>query len=173
MLCLFGLMSLLAVILTLVKTQLSDPALPGGQFGYTAEEAYRALGTVGGDGRGWFTVFQLVDLLFIPTYALLFATTISATARALIGRESHWRGLCLIPLLASLVDYVETGCLLILLTAYPRHLAELATVAGVVTTAKWSLVGGSALLASVGLLGVLVQHARAFHAGRVRLRPAS
>src|SRR6266498_2583261 len=97
-LALLGLVCLFVPILAIIKASVPDPALPGGQLSYSAEQAYRALSEVGSDGRRWFTVFQLVDLLFIPAYTLLFATTINVTYRTLLGRASIWTGLCLVPL---------------------------------------------------------------------------
>jgi hypothetical protein len=147
--CLLG---VLVPLLLIVRANAGDAPLPGGQFGYSPEEAFRALDAVGSDGRWWFTAFQVLDLALIPAYSLLLA---GAIRRARLG----WLGLCLVPLLAGAADYAENGCLLILLAAYPQTLTDVALAAGAATSAKWALLGGASLLALSGPLGVAFSRA--------------
>jgi hypothetical protein len=160
-LALLGVLCLFVPVFVLCAANAGDAALPGLQPGYSADEAYRALRQMGEYGRRWFAAFQLVDFGFIPTYALLFATTISWTYRRVFGLEGRWTGLCLVPVLAATVDYAETACLLALVIAYPLPLVGLASAASVLTSVKWALVGGSLLLALLGLAGVAIKSGRA------------
>jgi hypothetical protein len=159
-LALLGLTVALGSLLVVVKSHLGDVPLPGGQLVYSSEQVYEALAASGGEGRRWFLLFQLLDLSFIPVYSLLFAATIRWAYRALAADRQRVAMLSVAPLLGALADSMENGCLLLVLAAYPRQLWLVATVAGAFTAAKWILVGGSVLIASVGLLGVAAQWAR-------------
>ncbi len=165
-LILLGLVIVLGGLFVAVGAQLGGPTPEAHFIGYSAELAFAALEDEGERGRRLHIVLELIDLLLIPAYALLYACTITFGFCRLLGRASALVHLNLVPLLAGLVDYAEDACWLVLLGAFPRVVDGLATLAGILTAAKWALVFASLAVAVVALLGVAIQKAIRF--GRAR-----
>lgn len=158
MLGLLGFLVLFAPAFVILRMQLGTTVPPEAMFGYSAEQAYQILAAEGEAGRRVHLLFEIVDLLLIPVYTALYATAISYGAQRLPGRWHRVLAFCLfVPVLAGLIDYAEDGCLLTLLWAYPERLSTLATIAGVLTFAKWVLVYASLGLTFLALLGAVVQ----------------
>jgi hypothetical protein len=161
MLILFGLLLLFVPAFVILKAGIGVPTPPDAMFGYSAEQAYRAFDAEEASGRRYHLIFQVLDLLLIPVYASLFATTIAYTFQRLFGRGSPVVNLgIVVPVLAGLVDYAENVSLLTLLWTYPEPLLALAAVSGVLTMLKWALVGAGCSLALLGLFGIALQAAR-------------
>jgi hypothetical protein len=156
-LTLLGLLVVLTPVLAVAGINMGEPS-PGGRLWYTAEEAYLALDAQGESGRQYHVLFLLLDLLLIPVYVALYAATIAHTYQRLFGRSDRVArtiDLCMgVPLLAGLADYAENGALLALLYSYPEQIPALATVAGFLTAAKWTLVIPGFCLAASGATAV-------------------
>jgi hypothetical protein len=158
MLILLGVLLAFAPAFVALNVQLGGVTPPESMLGYSAEQAYRALDAEGDGGRRFHLLFEGIDLFLIPVYVMLYATVIAYTGERLFGRQGRvvtW-GIT-IPLLAGFIDYVEDAALVILLGTYPEHLIGLATIAGILTLAKWIFVYTGALLALSGLLGLAGQ----------------
>ena len=156
MIILFGLLLAFAPAFVALNRELGGLTPPDALFGYSAQQAYRTFDAESEAGRRFHLIFEVIDLFMIPVYTLLYATTISYTARRLLGQGSRvvtWA--MAIPLLAALADYSENAVLMTLLASYPQRLDALAAVAGVFTLTKWALVSAACVLAILGLLGSL------------------
>jgi positive regulator of sigma E activity len=166
-LILFGLLLAFVPAFVALDVHLGGTTPPDALFGYSAEQAYRAFEAEGDGGRRHHLLFEVVDLLLIPVYSLLYATTIAYTGQRLFGQSSRVVNLGIsVPLVAGLVDYAENGLLMSLLLIYPQPLVGLATVAGVFTMAKWTWVYTGISLAGLGLLGLLGQALLRWHQRR-------
>ena len=169
MLGLLGFLVLFAPAFVILRMQLGATVPLDAMFGYSAEQAYQLLAAEGGGGRRVHLLFEIVDLLLIPVYTALYATAIAYGAQRLPGPWRRVLAICLfVPVLAGLVDYAEDASLLALLWAYPDRMPTVATLAGMLTLAKWVLVYASLALTIVALLGAAVRtwrHREAYRQG--------
>jgi len=131
---------------------------------YTAARAYQLLDAFGPQGRRLQLLLSTTFDVVIPLLAGAFGTvSITWSFRRAFGRPSR---LALVALGAAALDYLENAALIVLLTAYPRHLDVVAGAAGVFTALKGVAYGATILVVVFGLVAALVRTRR-------RARPAT
>ena len=120
-------------------TQLSGGlGVPDLLHGFTADELHARLEAFGEEGRAIYFRAELVDLLYPLVYGFFFAFLIALAARRLLREDSPWRLLCLVPLAATFLDYLENTCFFTLLLRWPTRLDTVAQLASIFNIGKWS-----------------------------------
>lgn len=145
---LLALFSLAAVVIFLRMTGPIDFAILDTRWNASTEEVYRVLGALTPLQTTLYRQMLLLDYAF----ALAYGAAMSLAATALIARlPQPWcrnRYLTITaagaPAAAALLDVLENTLILRTLALYPRETA--AGYLGTVTSAKWILVGLSAIL---------------------------
>lgn len=131
---------------------------------YTAARAYQLLDAFGPEGRRLQLLLSTTLDVLIPLLAGAFgAVSITWSFRCAFGRPSR---LAIVALGAAALDYLENAALIVLVTAYPRHLDLVARAAGVFTALKGAAYAATALLVLFGVVAALVRT-------RPRARPAT
>jgi hypothetical protein len=120
---------------------------------YTAARAYQLLDAFGPQGRRLQLLLSTTFDVLIPLVAGAFgAVTISWSFRRAFGRPSR---LAALALAAAALDYLENLAIMVLVTAYPRHLDLVAQAAGVLTALKNGAYLATIVVLLVGLVAVL------------------
>jgi hypothetical protein len=123
------------------------------QHYFTAERAYALLDSYGEEGRRIYAYAELVDLVYPLAYATMFALVIAFTWKRILPPGSRLLRLCVLPVAAACVDYLENIGIFTLLATYPARLYGVATATGVFNACKWALAVCSIALAAAGVLG--------------------
>jgi hypothetical protein len=106
--------------------------------GFTADELHARFDAFGDEGRAIYLRAELVDLLYPLAYGFFFAFLIALAARRVLRDDSPWRLLCLLPLAATFLDYLENTCFFTLLLRWPTRLDTVARLASAFNIGKWS-----------------------------------
>lgn len=127
---------------------------PDTSFFYTAEDLYRMAQDYGEVGRqAYLRARWSFDVVWPLVYCVFLATAISWLTHRALPSKSRWQRANLVPLLATLFDYLENLFASVVMLRYPDPTPILATLAPWMTAVKWVLVGASfVLLLAVGLL---------------------
>jgi len=105
--------------------------------GYAPEEIQAYFSALGEQGREVYLYHELVlDLFFPALYGLFFCGLFIRLLKQTRRFHGFYRFLCLIPLLAALLDYGENLCLIKLLTVYPLFPKTLIQASSVFTVLK-------------------------------------
>lgn len=119
---------------------------------YTADRAYELLTGFGPAGRETqFLLLFTIDILIPLLSALAGIAMISLLFRDFAVERRIVGYLPLIPLFASLCDYLENSGIFALLIAYPERLDAMASLTGMVTLLKGMLYGVTVLIMIAGL----------------------
>jgi hypothetical protein len=111
--------------------------------GFGPAEAYDLLARLGAAGRSsYLTMLWTVDLVLPALFGIALWFALSA------GALVRWRRLAIA---AAAVDYLENVALSALILAFPEPHPRLATLAGVLTAAKFSLYALAVACAAAGL----------------------
>ena len=125
---------------------------------YTAARAYQLLDAFGPQGRRLQLLLSTTFDVVIPLLAGAFGTvSITWSFRRAFGRPTR---LAVVALGAAALDYLENAALIVLVTAYPRHLDLVARTAGVLTALKGAAYAATALLILLGVVAALVRTRR-------------
>jgi hypothetical protein len=111
---------------------------------YNASEAYSVLASYGDTGRGWHAVVDVIDFLYIGSYALFFGMLMAYLITKAGYAQSKLSFVVVFPFLMGLVDALENVCILTVLFFYPTQLLAIADSAGLLTQVKF-------IMASVNL----------------------
>ncbi len=115
---------------------------------YTTDELYRMADLYGMSGRRAYVQARFTfDLMFPLIYGTFLLTTIAWAAGKLLRKNSRWRILVLIPLLAVIFDLLENTAASVVIGRYPQPSQLAAMVAPFFTLIKWLFVGSSFFLA--------------------------
>lgn len=139
-----------------IKQLSSGLGVPDLLQGFTAAELHARLDAFGDEGRRVYLRAELVDLVYPLVYGLFFAFLIALPARRLLRAGSRFRLLCLAPLAATLLDYLENACFFTLLLRWPARLDAVAALAGVFNVGKWLCFGVALPAAALGLVALAV-----------------
>ena len=113
---------------------------------YTEAEAYQQLEAYGETGRQVCLFSTLVlDSLFPLTFGSFFALLL-----AFLFKNTAYRIVILLPLVAVICDYIENTHIALLLIKYPEHLPTLVASANVFTLTKWITLGLVMMWISIG-----------------------
>ena len=133
-----GCISLLTSAEARIKLLSGGLGVPDLLHGFTADELRARFEAFGDEGRAIYFRAELVDLLYPLAYGFGFAFLIALAARRLLREDSPWRLLCLLPLAATSLDYLENTCFFTLLLRWPTRLDTVARLASVFNLGKWS-----------------------------------
>jgi hypothetical protein len=122
-------------------------------FAYSADDLYRILGTYGPEGRVLYRQYLIwVDLLYGTLAGVTFAAILLALSKSVDRLGGLLRTAALIPILMMVLDYLEDGLLLLLLTRFPEIVIGLASMASLATSLKLITVYLSLILMVGGFL---------------------
>ena len=123
---------------------------------YTPRELYAMAEAYGPEGRVAYVRARFTfDLVWPVVYLAFLATSISWLSRRAFAPDSAWQRLNLVPVFATLLDYLENIAAALVIGRYPARTLVVDTLAPVFTLTKWMLVGGSFVLL-LGVLGVAI-----------------
>ena len=107
---------------------------------YSADEAYERLAAFSDETRSFYLATELtLDMVFPAAYSVFFAALILFLLRR--GGGTRGRLLALLPIATMCADFLENAAIATLLVRYPERLDGVASAAGILTLAKWVLVG--------------------------------
>jgi hypothetical protein len=155
-----GCVSVLNIADARIKQLSSGLGVPDLLQGFTAAELHARLEAFGDEGRRVYLRAELVDLVYPLVYGFFFAFLIALPARRLLREGSPWRLLCLAPLAATLLDYLENACFFTLLLRWPARLDAVASLACVFNVGKWLCFGVVLPAAALGLVALAVTAVR-------------
>ena len=122
---------------------------------YSAGELYRMAESYGEQGRNEYIRARFTfDLIWPLVYTFFLVTTISVIYMRLLPAENPWRMINLLPVLGMIGDYLENISTSMVMWRYPQATPVVDWMAGIFTTLKWLLIGGSFIGLLVG--GVLL-----------------
>lgn len=151
-----GCVSVLSYADARIKLLSSGLGVPDLLQGFTAADLYARLEAFGDEGRRIYLRAELVDLVYPLVYGVFFAFLIALPARRLLRDGSPWRLLCLAPLAATLLDYLENACFFTILLRWPARLDAIASLAGLFNLGKWLCFGVTLPAAAIGLVALAV-----------------
>jgi hypothetical protein len=151
-----GCISLLNAADAQIKQRSGGLGAPDLLYGFTAADLYTRLEAFGEEGRRIYFRAELVDLVYPLAYSFSFAFLMGLPARRLLRADSPWRLVCLIPLVAMLLDYLENACFFTVLLRWPARLDAVATLASVFNVGKWSCVAVALPFLIVGLTALAI-----------------
>lgn len=97
---------------------------------------YTTMQALGTDGRGLYRFILLTaDIVFPIVYTAFFSITLGW----LLKKQKHNldAGWVLLPFLPFFFDLLENGCLIVILSIYPKEIYWLALLTGIATILKW------------------------------------
>jgi hypothetical protein len=161
-----GWVSLLALVVFLFFTALVLPAQsnqakrtsggadsPDTSFFYTAPDLYQMAETYGEGGRQAYIRARFTfDLVWPLVYLAFLVTGISWVYHRAFPPQSAWQMANLVPVLATLFDYLENISTSLVMLRYPSLTPGVADLAGIITLVKWLIVFGSITLLLIGVL---------------------
>ena len=123
---------------------------------YSADVFFHNLDIQGAQGRSGYLQLHAIDYLFITQFYLLFALLIAHLLRKVKAPENI-AFLCLIPMVAAVMDLLENIFIDISILIYPQKILAMGTASGYFTLLKMSLLYISFALIFVLLLIRLVK----------------
>ena len=126
---------------------------PDTSFYYSADTLYQFAEAYGSQGRSAYIRTRVTfDVVWPLVYLAFLATSISWVFQKAGIAGELWSRLNLAPVLGLIFDYLENGATVAVMTRYPDPTPVLASLAGVLTTLKWTFISGSFVILAVGLL---------------------
>lgn len=141
----------------------ADLGTPDLSIFYTPDELYRMAEAYGEAGRQAFIQVRLTfDVVWPLIYLLFLSTSISWLLLNSLPPDSRFLRVNLLPLLATLLDYLENFSNILIMSRYPMHTIIIEWLAPIFTLLKWMMVGASfvVLFLGIGLLAKKYIHRR-------------
>jgi hypothetical protein len=133
---------------------------------YAPEALYTMAAAYGPEGRAAYIRARFTfDLIWPLVYLAFLATTIGWLARRAFGPGSPWLRLNLVPVIGTVLDYLENVTAALVIGRYPARTPIVDLLAPTATFLKWLFVGGS-FAALVGVLVIALWQAIARRARR-------
>jgi hypothetical protein len=127
-------------------------------FYYSADQLYQMAESYGEEGRAAYIRARFTfDLIWPVVYVVFLTTAISWVNRRAFAADSLWQRTNLVPVLGTLLDYLENIATSLVMARYPNPTAVVDTLAGLITALKWVFVGGSFVLLVMGFVIGLVK----------------
>ncbi len=127
--------------------QSSGGETPDTSLFYTTADLYRMAEQYGLAGRAeYIRVRFTFDLIWPLVYAAFLVTSISWLTRRACPPESTWQLTNLVPLVGTLLDYLENISTAVVMARYPAVTTLLAQLAPFFSILKWLFVGLSFLI---------------------------
>jgi hypothetical protein len=128
---------------------------------YSAGDLYRMAEAYGPAGRtNYIRVRFTFDLIWPVVYVAFLATAISWLSRQAFTPQSLWQRANLIPIIVTLLDYLENVAAALVIGRYPARTPVVDVLAPVFTFLKWSFVGGSFTILIIALVAAIWAQAR-------------
>ncbi|HEV7350525.1 hypothetical protein [Telluribacter sp.] len=126
------------------------------RFGFTAEEAYAYLDSLGAEGRDVYQwTEQVADGVYPIVYTLLLIFLITYFFKKVFAEGSLWRRFNLLPFLVMLADFLENIGIVTMLNHFPEQAEGAAQLAATANLLKWSFFPIMIILVLIGLGGVI------------------
>ena len=143
------------------QSQGVDTRSPDLSIYYSAEQLYEMAEAYGEQGRADYVRVRFTfDLIWPLVYTLLLTTTISWVYKRLFTSQNTWQRVNLLPLLGMTCDFLENISTSLVIYRYPAQTLIIDWLAGVFTTMKWLLIGGSFVVLVVGIIITIWQRIR-------------
>jgi hypothetical protein len=126
---------------------------PDTSFYYTRSELYQMAEDFELEGRLYYLDSRIsFDIIWPLVYTLFLINAISWILDKTLLEGSSLRLLNLAPLAAMLLDFLENISNMVVMFRYPTQTDLLANLAGILTSLKWILVGGSFVILVFGVM---------------------
>ena len=166
--------TLIALVIFLLFTalvlpgQAADASTTAGEAGspdlsliYSADDLYRMAEAYGPEGRTAYIRARFTfDLIWPVVYVAFLATAISWLSRHAFTPQSLWQRASLVPVIGTLLDYLENITAALVIGRYPAHTPVIDLLTPLFTFAKWIFVGGSFVVLVVALAAAVWGRAR-------------
>ena len=120
---------------------------------YSTNDLYRMAESYGVDGRQEYIRIRFTfDLAWPLVYASFFTTVISWLFARTFQSGSNWRLANLLPILGMLLDFLENISTSIIMFRYPSRTPVVDVLAPLFTFTKWTTLGISCFLLSIGIV---------------------
>ena len=127
-----------------VEVYSGEVGQPDRSFFYTAEDLYHFADTYGPLGRAsYLRALFTFDLIFPLVYLAFLVTAISWLIKRVDLGWNRWGRLNLLPVAATIFDFLENISAAIVMARYPRTTTVIDHLAGVFTLLKWIFIGAS------------------------------
>ncbi len=128
---------------------------------YSADDLYRMAEAYGPAGRTDYIRARFTfDLIWPVVYVAFLATAISWLSRQAFRPQSLWQRANLVPVIGTLLDYLENIAAALVIGRYPARTPGVDVLAPVFTFVKWVFVGGSFVILMVALVAAVWARAR-------------
>jgi len=135
------------------QSQGLDTGSPDLSIYYSAERLYEMAGAYGEQGRADYVRVRFTfDLIWPLVYTFFLTITISWVYKWLFTSQNPWQRVNLLPLLGMTCDYLENISTSLVIYRYPAQTQIIDWLAGVFTTMKWLLIGGSIVVLVIGII---------------------
>jgi hypothetical protein len=135
------------------QSQGVDNGSPDLSIYYSAEQLYEMAEKYGEQGRvDYVRVRFTFDLIWPLVYTFFLTTTISWVFKRSFTSQKFWQRINLLPLLGMTCDYLENISTSLVIYRYPAQTQIIDWLAGVFTTMKWLLIGGSFVVLAIGII---------------------
>ncbi len=135
------------------QSQGVDTGSPDLSIYYSAEQLYEMAEAYGEQGRSdYIRVRFTFDLIWPLVYTFFLAITISWVFKRSFTSQNPWQRVNLLPLLGMTCDYLENIATSLVIYRYPAQTLIIDWLAGVFTTMKWLLIGGSFVVLAIGII---------------------
>lgn len=124
------------------------------RLSYPPSVVYDVLKALGKTGRQGYLFLHLVDYLYDVSYSIFLGMALILLVKKLFPDKKSLLNLCLIPIFAGLMDFLENISLDLLILSYPSRNNIAPTLASYFTVLKNTLLSISQLLIILGLMVV-------------------
>ena len=143
------------------QSQGVDNGSPDLSIYYSAEQLYEMAEAYGEQGRADYVRVRFTfDLIWPLVYTFFLVTTISWVYKRSFTSQNFWQRVNLLPLLGMTCDYLENISTSLVIYRYPAQTLIIDWLAGLFTTMKWLLIGGSFVVLTVGIIIAIWQWIR-------------
>ncbi len=124
---------------------------------YSADYVYKLLEDLGGNGRGLYVIWELIDFVTPITYTLLYITAITFFFQKSFDKTSPIQKINLWPLIAYIADFFENSLVILLIILYPTEITILASLLPFFTLIKRSTQMVSWTLILIGAIILVIK----------------
>ncbi len=135
------------------QSQGGDTGSPDLSIYFSAEKLYEMAEAYGEQGRADYIRERFTfDLIWPLVYTFFLVTTISWVFKRSFTSQNSWQRVNLLPLLGMTCDYLENISTSLVIYRYPAQTLIIDWLAGIFTTMKWLLIGGSFVVLVIGII---------------------
>jgi len=131
---------------------------PDQSFFYTPSDLYDMAKSYGEEGRAAYIRTRFTfDLVWPLAYLLFLATTISWLIRHAFPSPSFWQRMNLLPVAATLFDYLENIGASIVMARFPSTTAVVENATPIFTMLKWASIAAAFVIVAIAAVVALVR----------------